>query len=125
MQFIEEAKKRRAELQRELAAIDKFLAFYAEEANEPLSPEMTLSQLSAAKLASVRLINVLHHSSDFGGRKPEEITLGQIHGAFGFPISDEAGRRFLMQPNAGRKALNELRDLLSRVQQPSRDSGPA
>lgn len=124
MQFIEEAKKRRAELQRDLTAIDKFLAFYAEEVNESLSPEMTLRHLSAAKIASVRLINVLHNFPDFGGRNPEDITLGQIRDKIGYPISDEAGRRFLKHPHAGRKALNELRDLLSRVQQPSRDSEP-
>jgi hypothetical protein len=118
MQFIEDAKKRRAELQREITAIDKFLAFYAEEANEPLSPTTTLRQLLTAKAISVRLANVLLASPDFEGGKADAITLMQVRDAIGFPISDDAGRRFMMHPNAGRKALKELRELLGRIQQP-------
>lgn len=116
MQFIEEAKKRRSELQRELDAIDKFLAFYEEEASEPLSPDMTLHQAGIAKLISVRLANAFHNSADFDGRKSDEITLGQIRDKIGFPITDEAAHRFLRMPNVGRKALNELRDLLGRIE---------
>lgn len=117
MQFIEEAKKRRAELQRELTAIDKFLAFYEEGTGEPLSPGLTLGQALAAKVISVRLANAFLASAGFEGRKPDEITLGQIRETIGFPISEEAARRFMMMPNVGRKALNELRELFGRIQQ--------
>lgn len=116
MQFIEEAKKRRAELQRELTAIDKFLAFYEEEDSQPLPPGMTMHQALLAKLVSVRLANAFHNCADFEGRKSEEITLGQIRDKIGFPVTDEAAHRFLGMPNVGRKALNELRELLSRIE---------
>lgn len=117
MQFIEEAKKRRADLQRELSAIDKFLAFYEEESGEPLSPGMTLQQAIMAKRMSVRLANALHASADFEGLQAEEFTLGKIRDTIGHPITDEAAIRLMKMPNVGRKALNELRDLLGRIQQ--------
>ena len=112
---IEEVKRRKNELLRELKAIDTFLSFYEGRNGDPIPASLKLGQMVPRKLMSVRLANLL--SEHFGKDKAANITLGEMQSSFGgYPLTPEFEKEFLLWRNAGRKALNELKDLLASME---------
>jgi hypothetical protein len=89
------------------------------EVENAISASITLRQATARKMLSVRLANALH--AHFGKEKYDSMSLAELVDAFGgYPLPPEFEREFLRWPNVGRKALNEIKALLSRVEQPSK-----
>lgn len=112
IKLMEEVKERRRHIQREIDAIDTFLLFYEQKDSSSIPYDKTIRQLCAAKMMSVRLGNTLF---DYFNKEKDTISIGEINHRFGVPISEEIKTELMRIPNMGRKALNELEELLRRV----------
>lgn len=112
--LLNEVKQRKELLIRELKAIDNFLSFYDKPTNAEILPSFTLDQRGARKLISVRLSNLLREN--IGRDKIKDMSLeDMLKSLGGFPLTPEFESNFLLWPNTGRKALNELREIFSQI----------
>ena len=112
--ILKEARDRKEVLLKELKVLDSFISFYEGQKSEPcpISSSLTIRQLSARKNISVRLANCLLNYFD---KKPDGLTIGDVKAEFEIPLLPEVEKKLMQMPQFGRKALNELKDILENV----------
>lgn len=111
MQIIQEAKKRKAEIEKELVLINRLLELYETGYHtDPVDGNLTLGEAGRLGIISVRTNNTVIEHPAFHGRKRDEIKLNELR-----PLLEQSQGDFLKLPNFGRKSLNELKALVERL----------